>query len=206
MDSAKEKINTAVEKSAELSTYLKSYIDAQLLLKRAELSDRMAGMISRSIKVFIGLIFGLFIMMFLLVALGFYFTELLDSAVYGFLAVAGVALVIYLIILLLQRPLIINPTRRNVNNAVLKGEQVNEELLMREIDQLQGLITDSYQEIPTALKSLNAKDLIPTKISTLSNNFLAKTGFTLLTSYLSKNGKKKKKSKSKKGFFGKWFK
>ncbi len=182
MSNAKDKINSAIEKGAETTTYIKNYIDAQFLLKRSELSDGLGKGISNMLFGAVLAFFCIFILLFSLVALAFYWSNLMGSYASGFLSVAGLVLLIVLIITLFKKQLFYNPTAKKVRHGLLNGhEDVDEAELRNRVKHLEVLIEETSKDIPATVKELEVKDFLPDQLTSLTDNSVWKIGAKLAT-------------------------
>lgn len=188
MSGAKDKLSSAVEKGAEVTTYIKTYVDEQILLKRSELSRGVGSGLSKAVTIMISSFLGSLIFSFSMISLGFYFSKRFDSFIYGFLAVAGVVLIVLLIILLLRQYIIIKPSNK-IAHQMLMGDlpEVDEEEQRNKIAQLETLIEQTSKEIPETMMGIEAKDFLPDPIANISNSSLLKTGLNIANSLVSKN-------------------
>lgn len=185
---AQEKLNSAIEKGAETTTYIKSYIDNQLLLKRSQLSHGVGKGLSMATLLMIGSFMAALIFFFSMIALGFYFSSQFDSFTKGFLTVAGIVLLVFLVILLLRKFLINKPLDKMAHQLFLQDQpEINEEELKTKISTLEKLIEETSKEIPNTVKGIEAKDFLPNQVVNLSNNSLIKTGLNLANSFFIKN-------------------
>lgn len=82
---------------------VKNYIEKRLQLIKFELVDIFANIASGLVSSFIILIFSLFILLMLSFSLAFWFSELVDNISLGFVIVAGIYLVIFILYMLIGR-------------------------------------------------------------------------------------------------------
>ncbi|GGC46814.1 hypothetical protein GCM10011386_43760 [Parapedobacter defluvii] len=86
MEEKKFSINGVFQKSKE-------YIDTRFKLFKLKLVERSSRLIASLIVDVIKIVFALFVVFFLSLALGFYLSELLGSSALGFLATGGIFIV-----------------------------------------------------------------------------------------------------------------
>lgn len=83
----------------------KEYAETRLKLLQLMATERASKLIASLMLDGMKLVLSLFVLFFLSLALGFYFSELLDSNALGFLATGGVFILLILLILLLEKRL-----------------------------------------------------------------------------------------------------
>lgn len=83
----------------------KEYIDTRFRLLQLQATERSSRLIASLLVDLIKTVFGLFVLFFLSLALGFYLSELLGSSSLGFLATAGIFVVLIVIISLFEKKL-----------------------------------------------------------------------------------------------------
>jgi hypothetical protein len=100
--------HTEEEKKFSLSGMFqksKEYIDTRFRLLQLQATERSSRLIASLLVDLIKTVFGLFVLFFLSLALGFYLSELLGSSSLGFLATAGIFVVLIVIISLFEKKL-----------------------------------------------------------------------------------------------------
>lgn len=197
MDQAKQKINLAVEKGAETTEYIKAYIDYQSQLKRLELSKTVSAGASSAILSLIMVSFIGVIFFFLLIGLSYFLGDYFNSIPLGFLAVASGIFILLIFILLLQKFIIKRPVKKATYGAFFKNglPKDNEEVLKKKVTQLENLISDSTQHIPSAVKELKPKDFIPEKVNKIANNAILSSAVGAFQSVRKQKSKQKKQEK-----------
>lgn len=104
--STKEKINQQKEEAKfSLSgsfQQTRAYLDTKLKIFQLKMAERSSRLIASIMVDVVKIIFAVFVLFFLSLALGFYLSELLDSFSLGFLATGGVFLLLIGIITLLE--------------------------------------------------------------------------------------------------------
>lgn len=85
-----------------LFDHLTGYIDSKIELVKVEIREEAAGLISRVIVGFLLFFLAWFFVMFLSIAGGFYFGTLLNDTYLGFLVVAGIYFLLFLLLFLLR--------------------------------------------------------------------------------------------------------
>ena len=104
---------------------LKNYIEKRFQLIKLELIGVFANMASGLVSSFIILIFLLFILLMLSFSLAFWFSKILDSFSLGFVIVAGIYLLIFLLYLLLGKSKI----DKNIKDAIVQSALNQDEKL-----------------------------------------------------------------------------
>jgi len=102
---------------------LKNYIEKRFQLIKLELVGVFANMASGLVSSFIILIFLLFILLMLSFSLAFWFSKMLDSFGLGFVIVAGIYLVIFLLYMYFGKSKI----DQNIKDAIVQSALNNEE-------------------------------------------------------------------------------
>lgn len=80
----------------------REYIDTRLKLFQLKLTERSSRLIASLLVDLIKIVFGLFVVFFLSLALGFYLSELLGSPALGFLATGGIFILLILLLSLFE--------------------------------------------------------------------------------------------------------
>ncbi|MBB4079054.1 putative membrane protein YqjE [Lewinella aquimaris] len=104
---AKEEL---LEQLGESYGYVNRLVEKKIEYFKLNLAETSANVISGIITGIVLAVVGLITLLFALVTLGFALADAFDNSVYGFGAVTLILLVIFLIILLLKRSLITDPT------------------------------------------------------------------------------------------------
>jgi len=107
---------------------LKNYIEKRFQLIKLELVGVFANMASGLVSSFIILIFLLFILMMLSFSLAYWFSEILDSFSLGFIAVAGIYLLIFLLYFFFGKSKI----DKNIKDAIVQSALNQEEKIENE--------------------------------------------------------------------------
>lgn len=117
------KTEHVIESAGETAEYIRQYGKTQMQLMRLELAERLAVTMSRlSVKIAV-IIIALIASIFLSLAGGLYLGTLWGSSALGFLAIAGVYVLMTFIIYLYREPLLIHPIASLILQAVLKDEE-----------------------------------------------------------------------------------
>ncbi len=83
----------------------KEYAETRLDLLKLQTTERVSRLLAGFILDVIKVVFALFIIFYLSLALGFYLSELLGSASLGFLATGGIFIILVLLVMLFHKPL-----------------------------------------------------------------------------------------------------
>lgn len=102
---------------------LKNYIEKRFQLIKLELVGVFANMASGLVSSFIILLFLLFILLMLSFSLAFWFSKMFDSFSLGFVMVAGIYLVIFIVYMLIGKSKI----DKNIKDAIVQSALNQEE-------------------------------------------------------------------------------
>jgi uncharacterized oligopeptide transporter (OPT) family protein len=100
--------HTEEEKKFSLSGVFqksKEYVDTRIRLLQLQVTERSSRLIASLLVDLIKAVFAVFVLFFLSLSLGFYLSELLGSTSLGFLATAGIFVLLIVIVSLLERKL-----------------------------------------------------------------------------------------------------
>jgi len=101
---AKEKKDTKFSLSGSFKK-TREYIDTRLKLFQLKLTERSSRLIASLLVDAVKVVLVLFVVFFFSLALGFYLSELLGSTSLGFLTTGGIFILLFLLILLVERRL-----------------------------------------------------------------------------------------------------
>ncbi|MCP9234538.1 phage holin family protein [Lewinella sp. JB7] len=104
---AKEEL---LEQLGESYGYVNRLVEKKIEYFKLNLAETSAGVISGVLTAVILAVVGLITLLFALLTLGFALANAFDNSVYGFGAVTIILLLIFLVVLLLKRSLITDPT------------------------------------------------------------------------------------------------
>lgn len=99
---AKEKKDTKFSLSGSFKK-TREYIDTRLKLFQLKLTERSSRLIASLLVDAVKVVLVLFVVFFFSLALGFYLSELLGSTSLGFLTTGGIFILLFLLILLVER-------------------------------------------------------------------------------------------------------
>jgi len=100
-----------------LADSVRSYADTQIQLIKLSAAEKLAVFVSGFVSGFLLLVFGLFFLLFVGCAAGFYIGREMGSNATGFLIVAGFYIFLFLLILIFRKAIILKP----ITNLVIKG-------------------------------------------------------------------------------------
>lgn len=173
MSEAKEKINEFIEHGAEASTYLKAYLETQFELKKFEAAKVAARSLTSIIFSTVTAIMFTGLFLFLMAALALYLSEVMGSYVYGFLSVAGIILALFLLLLILKKPVLSKLAARKMDKTIYKDKptptEYDKQQLEIRAEQLEHYLEDSVKDMPQALSTLKPLDFLPSKIGNPEN-------------------------------------
>ncbi len=97
---------------ADTEELIESYIKDRLLLLRLDASEKGAKLAAHFVTGALLCLIGLFILLFLSIMAGYYFTELTGSPFWGFAIISGAYILIFLLVLIIRKryfhPFLIN--------------------------------------------------------------------------------------------------
>ena len=111
-----------LEQLGESYGYVNRLVEKKIEYYKLTAAETSAGVISGLITAIVLAIIGLITLIFALITLGFALVEAFDSSVYGFGLVTVILLVIFLLILVLRKTLITNPTVSKVITTFFKHD------------------------------------------------------------------------------------
>jgi hypothetical protein len=106
------------EQYAEAKAAVKLYTEAETELLKLKLVKKTSGFLSSVLAAIIVFLFAIVAYSILLVSLGFYLSEQLDSMALGFLCSGGGGILIALLALLFARKLVERPIIQNLLNSL----------------------------------------------------------------------------------------
>jgi hypothetical protein len=113
----------------------REYLDTRFKLIQLQFAERIVRVVASLLVDLLKAIFALFVLFFLSLALGFYFSELLGSMALGFLATGGIFVLFILILSLLKLPLerwLINLSIKRLLWKWYEGDEEEEKLFESE--------------------------------------------------------------------------
>lgn len=105
-----------------LTNDFKSYLHTSKELIQLQITEKIAVVTASLIQYLIIGVALLFCLLFLSVSLGLYMSHVFDSYLYGFLCVSSLYVVITVVLVLANKPLILNPV---INTIILKISNSN---------------------------------------------------------------------------------
>ena len=111
-----------LEQLGESYGYVNRLVEKKIEYYKLTAAETSAGVISGLITAIVLAIIGLITLIFALITLGFALVEAFDSSVYGFGLVTVILLVIFLLVLVLRKTLITNPTVSKVITTFFKHD------------------------------------------------------------------------------------
>jgi hypothetical protein len=110
------------DKNQNIGDHLKTYLRLEYNILRLQLTEKLSLSGSALIANLIVTFSVAFFAFFLSFSLGYYLAEKLGSLVMGFLAVAGVYLLLSLILIIFRSKILIKPLRDKIVEELLKGK------------------------------------------------------------------------------------
>ena len=111
-----------LEQLGESYGYVNRLVEKKIEYYKLTAAETSAGVISGLITAIVLAIIGLITLIFALITLGFALVEAFNSSVYGFGLVTVILLVIFLLVLVLRKTLITNPTVSKVITTFFKHD------------------------------------------------------------------------------------
>ena len=102
---------------------LENYISSRILLLKIEGTEKVSETLAVLLKRMVLLMFTGSFLFFLSVAIGLYIGDLYNSYITGFLAVAGIHLLLLLLLYLLRKPLLEKPVKNEIVRTAFKETQ-----------------------------------------------------------------------------------
>lgn len=111
------------QKTANLITDFRNYIEARYKYTRLDTIEKFVVLASSLATIVILLFIIAGILLFISVALAFFFGNLWNNNFLGFAAVAGIYSIIALLLYLFRKPLIISPIQEHILKTIFKKDE-----------------------------------------------------------------------------------
>ncbi len=122
--------DTMIEKSpviSELRQLITEYFDARLKLIKLETFEKIAKVTAVLFSSLVVALLGFFLLFFLSMSLGFYLGKVFESMALGFLAVTGLYLILFVLVLFMKKDLMENFLIERIIGELTKKEDDDEQ-------------------------------------------------------------------------------